>query len=59
MKKDSPKKPSDADQYNKFVIKEVEKGHDPDNFFDWYMNKYHGHIIDSIKKICGEIVKYC
>jgi len=43
-------KPSDADLYNNYVVTEIERGHDPDSFFDWYMNKYHGHVIESIKK---------
>ena len=50
MKNNAPKKPSDADQYNNYVVTEIEKGNDPETFLDWYIDKYHGHIIDATKK---------
>jgi len=50
MKNDNPNKPSDSDEYNQYVINEIEKGGEPESFFDWYINKYHGYIIDASKK---------
>jgi len=41
------KKLDDAQKYNNHVISEVEKGIDPDSFFDWYMDTYHGHLIEA------------
>ena len=44
------KKLDDAQKYNNHVIGEIEKGIDPDSFFDWYMDTYHGHLIEAARK---------